>query len=310
MKLTGYKLRRLVESVLYEADEPKEQDDVHVLTTTTETASDNKKAIEVKKDGDLKALLKALGTKYSGPYYVWADSDAPGAHTGKGIKNVGGFYSPGAGDPYTYEKISGDKYRVISGPLNKGKYKSGKPIGARPIGATFTMSKAPKPIPPPDVKAIPDWQIVKETVDAFKATDAIANSESSPGEGRQSIANDFRTTYLEALHALIKNGDSKKVEEMKASIMGSEDDTGTMGVGWKNMLVASQVPNGRKDIAELWNKVDDLMNQALAIDFDKDEAPFAKHGRIELKSVKGQASSKNEGLSRGSLYRRRYYGRY
>jgi hypothetical protein len=119
MKLTGYKLRHLVESVMYEADEPKEQSKGHALTASKTPASDNSKAILVKNDSGLKALLKSLGTKYSGPYYVWADSDSPGIG-GDGLKKAGSFYSPGAGDPYTYEKVSGDKYRVISGPLNKG----------------------------------------------------------------------------------------------------------------------------------------------------------------------------------------------
>ena len=63
-------------------------------------------------------------------YFVWKDSDT----------SVDGLYRLGAfqgnkGDPYTYDKVSGSMYRVISGP------KRG------PIGKTFRPKTTPKKLP-------------------------------------------------------------------------------------------------------------------------------------------------------------------
>lgn len=123
-----------------------------------EPASDNSSALKVISDetgaSTLKAALKALGTSYSGDYYVWSKRNP-----GKKFVKLGEYYKKGSGDPYTYEKVGEaeggkTKYRVISGPFNKGKYTSGKlsgkTIGTHPIGAIFTMGQELEPVPQPE----------------------------------------------------------------------------------------------------------------------------------------------------------------
>jgi hypothetical protein len=299
MKLTGYKLRRLVESVLYEADEPENQTDGHVLTASKTPASDNKKAILVKNDSALKTLLKALGTKYSGPYYIWSESEGAGIGDDN-LRTAGSFYKQGAGDPYTYEKISGDKYRVVSGPLNKGKYKSGKTIGARPIGATFTMKTAPDPIPPPKPPYDPEPEIAK-------IIDEAGFNCSLPDSIKQ-YKDKLGVAFIAGLEGV---GKINPVEELVTTITqlkSKPQDIDTRNTQWA-YLFSDQCPGDYNKAVKVLEKVCDLM--------DSKGIKNAKGGHLGLaqdskpiSKAKGQASSKNEGLSRGSLYRRRYYGRY
>ena len=76
---------------------------------------------ELKKVKDILSLNRDLQS-----YFVWKDSNT----------SVDGLYKLGVfvgrkGDPYTYDKVSGSLYRVISGPKTS------------PIGKTFTMKKDP-----------------------------------------------------------------------------------------------------------------------------------------------------------------------
>jgi membrane-bound inhibitor of C-type lysozyme len=299
MKLTGYKLRRLVESVLYEADEPKDQGGGRTLTISKTVASDNKKAMLVKNDEDLKNLMKALGTKYSGPYYIWSESEGAGIGDNN-LKNAGSFYKKGAGDPYTYEKVSGDKYRVISGPLNKGKYKSGKTIGARPIGATFTMKTAPDPIPPPEPPYDPEPEIAK-------IVDEAGFNCSRPDSIKQ-YKDVLGWAFIKGLEG---EGGMNPVEGLVSTVTmlkSKPQDIDKRNTQWA-YLFSDQCPGDYNKAVKVLEKVCDLM--------DSKGIKNAKGGHFGLEQeskpiskVKGQASTKNEGLSRGSLYRKRYYGRY
>jgi hypothetical protein len=109
---------------------------------------------QIKKSGEADLTVKAMGGDVQGSavavmggefdkiqrmlslrskpsqYFVWKDSDT----------SVDGLYKLGAfqgnkGDPYTYDKVSGSMYRVISGPMR----------GA--IGKTFRPKTTPKKLP-------------------------------------------------------------------------------------------------------------------------------------------------------------------
>jgi len=160
MRVTKRQLRRIISESLglkFEQAEPSiKQEKTLIVKTTGEKASDNSKALIVDQDSEgvsvFKHLIKTLGSKYSGEYYVWSGS--------KRISDDSTYYEVGeyykkSGDPYTYQLIGkgktkdgkeGNNYRVISGPKHSR-------AGARPIGATFVYTKddiipTPKPTPP------------------------------------------------------------------------------------------------------------------------------------------------------------------
>ena len=257
----------------------------------------------VKNDEALKKLFKALGTKYSGPYYIWSESEGAGISDGN-LRTAGSFYKKGSGDPYTYEKVSGNTYRVISGPLNKGKYKSGKTIGTRPIGATFTMKDPPEPIPieipydpTEDIK-----KIVKEAgfrcqlPDSIKAfVKGLVDAFYEGQEGNYGLEHPIATEFVMTIKMLrSKPADIGANRGQEWAYLFSDNCPGDYDKGVKVLEKVCDLMSSKGDKGANGAKVD--------VEQLKGAKPIAKG--------KGQASSKNEGLSRGSLYRRRYHGRY
>lgn len=198
MRITKRQLRQIINESLFGKrrlfEDGTEPDQKHsgkgqglavYVGDNPESASDNSSALKVISDGTgaptLKAAFKALGTSYSGDYYVWSKRNP-----GNSFVQLGEYYKKGSGDPYTYEKVGEaeggkTKYRVISGPFNKGKYTSGKlagkTIGTHPIGAIFTMGKELEPVPQPEpvvediasinLRIIDRLERVRDFVDAF-----------------------------------------------------------------------------------------------------------------------------------------------
>lgn len=112
-----------------------------VRASTAMKSSDNADAFQILPD-DRKKLEITLrvpsGSKYYGkPHFIWKESQTGASDK---LYNIGSL-TTGNGDPFTYEKVSGNKYRVITGPVSKT------------IGKTFTLSPPPKTkveLPKPD----------------------------------------------------------------------------------------------------------------------------------------------------------------
>lgn len=117
-----------------------------VSASTAMKSTDNPDAFQIFPE-DRKKLEITLrvpsGSKYYGkPHFIWKESQVGASDK---LYQVGSLTN-GNGDPFTYEKVAGSKYRVISGPVSKT------------IGKTFTLSPAPeekvllpKPKPEPNV---------------------------------------------------------------------------------------------------------------------------------------------------------------
>lgn len=113
-----------------------------VRASTAMKSADNADAFQILPD-DRKKLEITLrvpsGSKYYGkPHFIWKESQIGASDK---LYNIGSL-TTGNGDPFTYEKISGNKYRVISGPVSKT------------IGKTFALSTPPKTkveLPKPDM---------------------------------------------------------------------------------------------------------------------------------------------------------------
>ena len=105
-------------------------------------SADNADAFQILPD-DRKKLEVTLRvpteSKYYGkPHFIWKESQTGASDK---LYNIGSL-TTGNGDPFTYEKVSGNKYRVVSGPVSKA------------IGKTFALSTPPKTkveLPKPDV---------------------------------------------------------------------------------------------------------------------------------------------------------------
>lgn len=112
-----------------------------VRASTAMKSSDNANAFQILPD-DRKKLEITLrvpsGSKYYGkPHFIWKESQTGASDK---LYNIGSL-TTGNGDPFTYEKVSGNKYRVITGPVSKT------------IGKIFTLSPPPKTkveLPKPD----------------------------------------------------------------------------------------------------------------------------------------------------------------
>ena len=121
-----------------------------VSASTAMKSTDNPDAFQIFPE-DRKKLEITLrvpsGSKYYGkPHFIWKESQVGASDK---LYQVGSLTN-GNGDPFTYEKVAGNKFRVVSGPVSKA------------IGKTFTLSPAPEEkvlLPKPETK--PD---VGETV--------------------------------------------------------------------------------------------------------------------------------------------------
>lgn len=104
-------------------------------------SSDNPDAFQIlpedRKKLEVTLRVPAESKYYGKPHFIWKESQTGASDK---LYNIGSL-TTGNGDPFTYEKVSGNKFRVISGPVSKT------------IGKTFTLSPAPKTkveLPKPD----------------------------------------------------------------------------------------------------------------------------------------------------------------
>ena len=125
MKIKGSHLRGLIREELRQ---------IHFgRALNEEVASDNPNAELVGEIDDDVIANVGMGSGWRGKsYYVWINNN----------RELGSYrFSPG--DPYTYEAMGNDRYRVISGPHNPKSYPSGRTIGTNPIGKIFTIKAEP-----------------------------------------------------------------------------------------------------------------------------------------------------------------------
>jgi hypothetical protein len=350
-KLNRYSLRALIQ----EATEPdKKQSRGIAVKVSVEggkspiKAADNSNALlAIGEDGGkelLQDLAKTLGTRYNAEYYVWAKRNP-----GKSIVRLGEFYKKGSGDPYTYEFLGKDgdknKYRVISGPFNKGKYKSGKnagkEIGTRPIGAIFTMGKELDPVPQPDPvvaqsKCTKIVQLYNEQKSKLKELNG--KEESVAGQGAGPNANQVGSrSFTEDLEKAIKTlvtaeakanqeGSSydvalvsdaiSNISNMKKNVEAVEDGSGQSGTNalvQRYLVFTAGDDTLKNDLVDIFNLfffgLDD-------ISLEYSDSKKACNDQIKklgdsLNQINSSGDAPmNESLSRGSLYRRRYWGRY
>ena len=302
-------------------------------------ASDNSGALKAKTDGGgdvmLKAALKTLGSAYSGEYYVWTKAgDQPT------VKPLGKYYKKGSGDPYTYDSLgeteSGKrKYRVISGPVNGGTYKSGKfkgkKIGTRPIGAIFTMGKeldpVPDPVPTPVVESETiDLRIIDRLEKILAFTEAF-DAEINPRSGTLSanIASAFK--YMNKFNDGSRGSD--EIEDLlnKAKAFKAMENANVDPAEFKGFLESISLSNKRMKQYEYTAKQamsplpslkgSDLPSKAqIAIGSMKGlhkvygQYYSKQDAKVTVDGGSGGSQLQSESLSRGSLYRRRYWGRY
>ena len=144
-----------------------------VSASTAMKGLDNPEALAIMPE-DRKRLEVTLrvqpGSKYYGKtHFIWSGSKV-GAPD---MFYLIGSFTNGNGDPFTYEKVSGNKYRVISGPVSKT------------IGKTFSLNPAPAvpvKLPPDEGETIltreedesslldsPVSEIFKQAADKFKS---------------------------------------------------------------------------------------------------------------------------------------------
>jgi len=133
MKITRRQIRKVIKEAL-----AHEVGTIYVVADKKEVASDNASAIKVS-DISQEKLISKLGitsAKGKNPHYVWTQSEFPTMRNissilptldispedalgeTRSIYEIGKFTS-GRGDPFTFDKISNGKYRVISGPISK-----------------------------------------------------------------------------------------------------------------------------------------------------------------------------------------------
>ena len=130
---------------------------------------------------DADRLRKALriASKFKNkPQYVWSGAASGGGGVSTRFYRVGDL-SAGSGDPFTYESIGGDDYRVITGPLPET------------IGKVFELETAPsEPVKLPsatDVSASDSSPATRQPMDIMKMklSDYIENY--TPSKNRSII---------------------------------------------------------------------------------------------------------------------------
>ena len=332
--------------LIKEATEPnKENTPAGTLNLTGESAADNSGAMLVKKDSSKSTLMSTLGTKYEGDYYIWKKSKKvfPSIH------QSGAYYKEGSGDPYTYDYLgeteSGKRrYRVISGPINNGTYKSGKlkgkKIGTRPIGAIFTMGKELDPVPTPESTG--DQSECKKIAQLYseqisKLKDFMRKEESITGAGAGPNANQVGSrAFIEDLLKAFKTittaeeraneeetynvdttGDAiTNMQNMKKDVEAVEDGSGLSGTSAAvqrynvfNMADETLI----NDLTDIFNVIF-MTLEDIGIEYARSDNACNDKIRqlgISLRHISGSGDGPmNESLSRGSLYRRKYWGRY
>lgn len=155
-------------------------------------SADNPDAFQILPE-DRKKLEVTLrvpaGSKYYGkPHFIWKESQVGASDK---LYNVGSFTN-GNGDPFTYEKVSGNKFQVISGPVSKA------------IGKTFTLSPAPEvKVLLPKPKAEPD---VGET-DLAREDDGSVETilDSSALEVLKDSAERYEQAGMDEMTKIIRN---------------------------------------------------------------------------------------------------------
>ena len=270
MKLTGYKLRRLVESVLHEAYEegtpgtsrdPKNKAAIKIENKKTSTGAENqvfkmlKDTIKPAKIGDV--------------YYIWEKWEKYWDGAPQELGKRGSEYGISKdNDPYTYIK-EGDSYRVVSGP---------KP---GPIGKTFKPKKQ-QPKKDDDIEDVIEELFAKAK---FNCTDNYVDA--------------YKDSLVTSAQASISRG---KFDSGIEDIAQKSQATGSTNVPLNLAVFSTLCPGDYGTSAKIFNKVVEILTQRGV----KGLGPSIDEGGKPVKS-KGKVS---ENLSRGSLYRRRYHGRY
>ena len=124
MRITRLQLKQIIlESLKNENIKKTSAQDLTVkgMGTTSQGEAVPVMQGELEKVKDILSLSRDLQS-----YFVWKDSNT----SLDGLYKLGVFVGS-KGDPYTYDKLSGSSYRVISGPK------------AAPVGKIFTMKKEP-----------------------------------------------------------------------------------------------------------------------------------------------------------------------
>ena len=132
MKTTRRQIKKIIkEAISHEIGK------IYVVADKKDVAPDNSSALKVSDNSQAKLINKLGVTSSKGkkPHYVWAQSEFPLMRTSQSLKALGispeesrgetrsiyklGEFTSGRGDPFTFDKISNGKYRVISGPTSK-----------------------------------------------------------------------------------------------------------------------------------------------------------------------------------------------
>ncbi len=321
MRITKRNLNLLIESLLNEEEhaipdadpkgknlDPREGD---ILDKAK--AADNPKAVKVP-PSEAAEILKRMNVPVpKGDYFVWLDWDlywAPEIGVKPEFGKAGSDYGiSGRGDPYTYAKV-GDRYRIISGPVSKS------------VGKTFKPQvKEPEPEPP--INAILEFIEDSELY--------CDNYPEAAGEYKEVLAASAIATLDGDKNALVSIGERVRASQREGSfvsqqrgilrVFSSECGTTTAASmlhdGVLQMLLdagaityASKLTPSASGSAKVAStKDDDIEFKSNPESVTSRDVPPS--GQPETRSgMVGPDTDINEGLSRGSLYRRRYHGRY
>jgi len=169
MKIKMSLLKKIIkESVLLEKEDMTRSSG-RAIAASKITAKDNPNALMVNKN-ESDRVQTALKVKNRGMfYYVWSGAKEAGI-SGAPLYMLGSLTN-GNGDPYTYEKVPGNKYRVISGPKSST------------IGKTFTLDPAPAVTTPPLPSPAPSPE---PSPAPAEQTDVVARSPDEPQTGANS----------------------------------------------------------------------------------------------------------------------------
>ena len=192
--------------------------------------------------------------------------------------------------------------------MSKGKYKSGKSIGTRPIGAVFTPNKEPQKLVS-GKKEGGDEDIEKQINDMFSQASFRCS---------ENYIKAYKKYLTGAALAASASDNTQGLEDIaqRAAMKGKTNVPNHVAV-FSNLC-----PGDFNPAAKIFNSVLDILQK-------QGKARMVSSIQIESKSEpKKQTSGKpagqpetadgkvgpdtdiREGLSRGNLYRRRYWGRY
>jgi len=200
MKIKMSLLKKIIkESVLLEKEDMTRSSG-RAIAASKITAKDNPNALMVNKN-ESDRVQTALKVKNRGMfYYVWSGAKEAGI-SGAPLYMLGSLTN-GNGDPYTYEKVPGNKYRVISGPKSST------------IGKTFTLDPAPAVTTPPLPSPAPDEETEVFARSSDQPQDDLVTVEKERANKLIKIANEM-IRELSPLDRSVKTQVTNLLEEMK-----------------------------------------------------------------------------------------------